>query len=42
MEAALDPANDTIASADYRLRVARVMIERVIREAVNDAGGTIK
>ncbi len=41
MEAALDPANDTIASADYRLRVARVMIERVIREAVSDAGGTI-
>ena len=42
MDAALDPTSDTIASSAYRRRVARVMIERVIRDAVSDAGGTVK
>ena len=41
MDAALDPTSDTIASSAYRHRVARVMIERVIRGAVSRAGGTV-
>ena len=37
--AAVDPQSDLHASADYRRRVAKVLVERVIREAFGDAGG---
>ena len=39
VEGAVDPQNDLQASADYRRRVAKVLVERVIREAVGEAAG---
>jgi len=42
MEKALDPADDQQASAAYRQRVARVMVERVILEAIRDVGGSLQ
>ena len=37
VDEAVDPQNDLHASAAYRQRVAKVLVERVIREAVGDA-----
>lgn len=39
VEGAVDPQGDLHASADYRRRVAKVLVERVIREAVAEAAG---
>jgi len=39
VDGVVDPQNDLHASAAYRRRVARVLVERVIREAVGDAAG---
>jgi CO/xanthine dehydrogenase FAD-binding subunit len=41
MASALDPATDQQASAAYRRRVSRVLVERVILEAINAAGGNL-
>ena len=39
VEGAIDPESDLHASAAYRRRVAKVLVGRVIREALSDAGG---
>ncbi len=39
VDGAVDPQNDLHASAGYRRRVAKVLVERVIREAAREAAG---
>jgi 2-furoyl-CoA dehydrogenase FAD binding subunit len=41
MASEIDPADDQQASAAYRRRVSKVMVERVISEAVTNAGGSL-
>jgi 2-furoyl-CoA dehydrogenase FAD binding subunit len=41
MASEIDPADDQQASAAYRRRVSKVMVERVITEAVTNAGGSL-